>query len=411
MSAQPEGFLPDTIQLAESEHSTILRGGSSAMVAQYEASKNLIVDGHDWRGAVADFLSQDCEPDHSQHDLFRGLTARLLEYSYKQTRAEDGGSIDNITLGMFNVLSRLRHVPEALTVTPGENSPHQLKRQPNFFESLQATTQRYRFMEQLPSMFDGIAEGIVVGGSMAYGPFYSVRDGERHRDASDVDALLILRDDFLGDNGWVKLLDSHYVSAKDKVSLLSRFATFSEMLEAGVIDIISQRFDVPGANFNMSAHLVTAEVFEQIIGTTFRTRLANGEDAVCAMRDYKPKPFEHTHCVQSTFDGSTYDYEVPEQTDFMGGKIALIPAYIIDNGTYYPGIYQNLVSPEFEAWHDPSNTVTPIIDQFRQGVLSYIHSQRQRGQHAQLELSHVRNAYFSPGRYSQRANLRLVPQP
>ena len=377
---------------------------------RYENSKALIKTGEHWPAAVADFVPfiDAYARDDDHEDLARGLLARLLELSFRADSAQDK-TVEEFTLGVLDMLSRLRHVPDSL-MRPRTRGGDDLKRQPSFFESMMGTLRRYRFMKELPGVFNGIADGIIVGGSMGYGPFFSVRDGGSYADPSDVDAIVVLKDGYEQQEKWQTILASDKVENADKVSLLSRLRTFASMHEAGQIDIISQRFNIPHETFNMSAHFMTREFFEKMNGRQLRDDLAAGVDTVLAARDFKPRRFEHPVCAQRSFDGSVFEYVVPEQQELGDGLVAELPAYIIAEHKLYLGLYQNLISPEFDVLYDESGFTNRIVNEFRLTVAGYIKAARQRGERVSLSRSHMRSGYFAPGRYDHRANMATEPK-
>jgi hypothetical protein len=289
---------------------------------RYENSKSDILQTKEWTSPVGDFIPfiDVYARDEDHEDLARGLLARLFEQSYRQN-ADQGNTIEDFTLGVLDVLSQLRHVPDSL-MRPRTQAFS--KRQPSFFESMMGTIKRYKFMEALPVAFKGIGEGIIVGGSMGYGPFFSVRDGGHARDPSDVDAIIVMNDDYQSEKSNQQLLKSDQLKSADKVSLLSRFAVFAELQEQGKADIISQRFDVTGNAFNMSAHLMPFDFFEKMNGSQLKIDIKAGEDAAFIVNDYKPRLFEHKVCAQRSFDGSVHEYVVPAQLPVPNGNIAAI---------------------------------------------------------------------------------------
>ena len=270
---------------------------------------------------------------------------------------------------------------------------------------MDATLSRYAFMETLPQAFGGITESIVVGGSMGYGPFYSVRQGMDHGDPSDVDALFILDEDYLEDDKIAAFLSAPDLTDTDKAEFIDRLHKFSAARKQNEVDIISQRFDVPGRNFNMSAHFFPLDVFEAMNGSGLENDMKRGEDTVLAIRDYKPRRFEHTACNQQSFDGSVYNYVVPDHKKADQGYVVEIPGYIINGQRLYPGLYQNVISPEFSVYFDRGGQTTEIVERFKNTVIQSIQRERATNQIASLALSHIRHQVFSPGRYDQRPAL------
>lgn len=398
-----DGIVAIDAEVAATEQTFITTSKLARLLCdRYENSKALIEAGEPWTGAVADFIPfiDAYARDDNHEDLAKGLLARLMERSYGVNTAQ-GKSVEDFTFGVLQMLSELRHVPDAL-MRPRQQTYS--KRQPSFFESMMATLKRYRFMAGLPQTFKGIADGIIVGGSMGYGPFFSVRDDGRG-DSSDVDAIIVLEADFESDKSAQALLESKGVRNTDKISLLSRLGIYGALRQEGRADIISQRFDVPGESFNMSAHFMPPGFFERMNGQQLEIDLAVNADTVFVVKDFKPRRFEHPVCAQQSFDGSVYEYLVPEQEALPGGGvIAQIPGYIIRDGRLYPGLYQNLISPEFEVLADRSGLTTATVKQFEGLVNTHVSREKEAGHRASLGLSHIRSAMFAPGRYDQRGS-------
>lgn len=155
----------------------------------------------------------------------------------------------------------------------------------------------------------------------------------------------------------------------------------------------------------MSAHFMPSSFFARMNGSQLRDDVTRRENTTLVVRDYKPRLFEHAVCAQRSFDGSVHEYEVPEQTAVEQGFLAQLPGYVVADGKFYPGLYQNLISPEFEVLYDSNGSTTEVVEGFRQIVLDYIDEEKKQGHIANVPLSHIRGSLFAPGRYDHRANL------
>lgn len=372
---------------------------AQTLVDLYEESKPMLARG-EWSTVVANFISASDAliptPAHGEFSI--GLLARLLEKSHR-LYADDPEPSVAFSFDILSMISKLDHLPEHL-LEPRETVIG--KRKPSFMESVDGTLRRFRFMEALPSIFGTMTEGIVVGGSMAYGPFYSVRRGGVANDASDVDALFVLRDDFANERNWESILSSNRLAMSDRLNFARRLQAFAGLREKEEVDVISQRFDAPGDDFNMSAHFFPQGVFEQMNGSVLREALDIRKDTVHAIRDFKPKRFEHAVCRQRSFDGEAYEYVVPEQVPMAEGVMAEIPGFMVHEGRLFLGLYQNLISPEFEALYDSSGFTSEVIKGFKDIALGEVRAAQAAGVVANVALSHIRNQVFAPGRYIHR---------
>lgn len=357
----------------------------------------------DWTTGVAYFIRNidDLSQTPLHGDFALGLLARLFEKSRRLYHDEPEPSA-TFAFDVFAMVSKLDHLPDSLMA---KRETEIGKRKPSFMESLSGTLRRFRFMETLPQIFGALTEGIIVGGSMSYGPFYSVRRGEMTNDASDIDAIFVLREDFERERHWEPVVSSPHLTMADRLGFATRLHGFSALRAAGAVDVISQRFDTPGTDFNMSAHFFPQEVFEAMNVSALQKALQERADTDHIIRDFKPKRFEHPACRQRTFDGTSHEYVVPEQSAVEGGVVAEIPGFMVHGGDLYLGLYQNLISPEFDVLHDSTGTTSAAVAEFKAIVLEEVRAAQAAGKVANVALSHIRHQIFAPGRYDNRASL------
>lgn len=352
-----------------------------------------------WTDNVIRFMRDteaiDLTGQHYEESL--GLLADLLEYSYELHRLE-GEPTRKIGFGIFAILDAFDTLPTIITRTRPD---HLNKRSPSFIESVEATLRRYETMEQLPQVFGGLGDGIIVGGSMTYGPFYNVRKAMKGTDSSDIDTLVIFSEDKLEAVAQDGLPIHPAVSEEDTRQLNKRLGAFLKLNRDGIADVISQRFTIPGEDYNMSTHFFPSRTFEAMVGSQLEADLQNArvKDNVFEVKDFKPRRFEHPAANQRGFDGSQYAYPASEQPPFEGGVLATLPGYIIHEGKFYPGLYQNLVSPNFKVLFDSTGDTTIAVNGFRRIVSDYIRSERAKSNIADLSLSHTRSGIFAPNRY------------
>ncbi len=262
------------------------------------------------------------------------------------------------------------------------------KRQPSFMESVKATLDRLLKIDIIKEALKNVVDGIIVGGSMSYGPFFNVRSALDNTGSSDIDMMVIVDNDnivLLADK-----LEAAGLFAKDEMAnFKTRIMHAIELVKQGKIDIFSHKFNIPGADYDISIHFMTYPMFKLML-----TVPESNEDTVVTLKDYKARPFPHKACVQQNFYGQKYKYIVPEQEPIEDGVIVKLPAYIIDNGKFHPGIYHNIISPRFEVSLDKEGKIMPIVEDFKKGVKQRL--KREGGDGGTLSRSHMRNAIFSP---------------
>ncbi|PIR78136.1 MAG: hypothetical protein COU28_03255 [Candidatus Magasanikbacteria bacterium CG10_big_fil_rev_8_21_14_0_10_36_16] len=252
-------------------------------------------------------------------------------------------------------------------MSSGSASIKEGKRQPSFSESLDATLERFVVLEEVQEIFSSVVQGIVVGGSFSYGPFYNVRKEQGNNPSSDIDSIMVINDDDLADEGkWQKFMETNLFNEEQKTKFLERIKTFLKLKEHGDVDILSQKFVVKrdSDNFDVSIHFVSPQVFGKIVLEGFDPQNI-GSDSIGVLRDYREKPFSYTHSKQKNFDGEVYDFEVTN-TPLEGnqGCVTELSSYIVKEGKYYPGIYQNVILPRCNVFYDKDGHVFDQVTNF-----------------------------------------------
>jgi len=132
-----------------------------------------------------------------------------------------------------------------------------------------------------------------------------------------------------------------------------------------------------------------------MIGEQFSADLFQNDGVIQILRDYKDNHFPHIQCNQSSFSGKTYPFVVPNETTVDFGRVTSLPGYIIHDSEFFPGIYQNLISPMFSVYLDNSDLIIHV-DKFKSAMLDKLDYERQTNQGCKFRLFHVRSGYFSP---------------
>lgn len=270
------------------------------------------------------------------------------------------------------------------------------KRKPSFIESVGGTLERFYKIEELENLLKDLADGIIVGGSMSYGPFFNIRKSLDETGSSDIDLIIILDEDKFDIPLWKKLRNSDIISEEEKNIFLERIGKFRDLFKKEELDVFSQKFSIRSTDFDVSIHFFTPSVFDKMVGKYFEDDLSTDKDKVAILRDYRAKEFPHKACAQQNFLGEQYEYRVPPQRQVSGGVITELPAYIIQNQHFYPGIYQNLISPCFSVSYDRTGNTTKRVVKFRDTMEKRLRKEMSEQPNAKLLKSHIRHKIFSP---------------
>ncbi len=375
---------------------------ANEVIARLHALRQLFAQKYDtqtldnWKEGIRDFVRDiNTHAVEGNNRLIRAWVSRLMEKAYYLTRSS-GGDAKTFGIEIAKLLHDMR-LPGALVRVDGVVAG---KRQPSFIESVDSTIDHLAYVEELPGAFGTTIDAMIVGGSLSYGPFFNIRSNIDATGSSDVDTILIITPSFGTSSAWDSFMESRLFTDTDKHEFRKRVEVFQRLRHDGAADIMSHKFTVPGHDFVMSAHFFTPEVLEKMCVSGPHNHVSNNREGAYTIRDYKPKLFEYSICPQQTFDGSVFKYVVPPQEHVQEGYITTLPGYTHSNDSFFPGLYHNLISPEFSVLHDVSGRTRHIVDQFRsimEGELARVQS---KTPYATLALSHIRSDMFAPERYA-----------
>lgn len=281
------------------------------------------------------------------------------------------------------------------------------KRQPSFVESIDSTFERYRVMERLSTIFNSGVEGIIIGGSMSYGPFYSVRDNVGDKDFSDIDGLVVVNDSFFNDN-WSTFLKNTVFLKEDKELFFKRVKIFKKLFKSGSADVLSQRFFVKDKYFNVSLHFLHTTTFEKMINSDLRKTLDKRVDSNYALRDFRVNNFTHPCLARHTFTGGRFE-SIVENYITEGGYISLMPGFTFDSGKLYPGVYHTVIYPSFLVFYDKNGYVTDLITEFEKLIYKEVQILRKDFPYSTYSKAHNRYDIFAPGRFEEYKDSFISP--
>ncbi len=340
-------------------------------------------------------VTSSFEVTAENQEYVKGCLAQILEKAY-YLAFTSGVSTEVFSKELEVGLALLPTIPQYLN----ESHERELKRRASFTESIEGTLERFSYIEKLPQVFRKKIQAILVGGSMSYGPFFNIRKNLDRTGSSDIDAIFVMRENFLKDENWESFDDSSEFLEEEKAEFQKRRKNFAELYAQNQADVFSQRFNVPGHDFNMSVHFFTLEALEKMCGSEFEDNLELNINRVKTLRDFKARKFEHKECNQLSFFGETFSYPIPEQKAVEGGYIANLPSYMIRDGYLYLGLYQNLISPEFLVSCENTGEVGDLVNIFHQNIQKRLDKENDiKGEPGSIKESHFRNRFFAPERY------------
>ncbi|MCX6727109.1 MAG: hypothetical protein NTY75_04900 [Candidatus Shapirobacteria bacterium] len=267
------------------------------------------------------------------------------------------------------------------------------KRQPALIETIEGTLIRLDKLETIKNIFENHVKSIIIGGSMSYGQFYNIRENLDSTGSSDIDLIFIVDKNQLSQD-WSFIKEIDFLEKEDKDIFLNRKDKFLSFYKHGTADILSKKFNLKDFDFEISIHFFPENVFSNMINENLLRDLSLNEDHVCLLHDYKDNHFPHKQCCQKSFSGKTYEFVVPTEEIVDDGNITTLPGYIISNQEFYPGIYQNLISPMFSVYLD-SGDITDKTSLFKQMMLGRLLEERKINKNINFQSSHVRQDYFS----------------
>jgi len=241
------------------------------------------------------------------------------------------------------------------------------KRIPNFSESLEATLERLVVLQEIQKLFSHIVDSIIAGGSLSYGPFYNVRKEKNGTPSSDIDTIMLINNNFFDSEKWSDFIKSDLFTTEQKTNFFERMKIFISFSN-GEADILSQKFEVirDDDRFDVSIHFVQQDVFDKLVmKDVSEEELTSSQDRDVTLLDFREKDFSYKKARQKNIDGELVEFEVNNTREpISGGSIAELPIYMIRNGKYCPGIYQNVILPRCYVFYDKDGSTSQDCNSF-----------------------------------------------
>ncbi len=363
------------------------------------------INENNWADVVRNFLAiipRTVTSDFSKRMICGWLSA-LCDKTYYVVVHEKEGVSQNLFKEMLISLTQGHSLPEYL----GQDGPVLCgKKQPSFIDSIAPTFERYEVMEFLSKKFSA-SKAIIIGGSMSYGPFYSVRGNPDTGEVSDIDGLVIIDDtffDFEEKNNTDEIFSSEEIE-----SFTKRLKIFKRLLSEGKADILSQRFSVKGKDFTVSLHFFPISIFTDITAGSIVRALSDGQDKEYLIKDFRTDPFTHPCLAQNSFIATRHESLVTGYA-INEGYISYMPGYTVSKGILFPGAYHTVIYPAFLIFYDKDGAVTQCVKKFESFLYEEVQKQRQKYPFASYNKGHNRYDIFAPGRYEEGNNSFIHPQ-
>jgi len=362
-----------------------------------------------WRNLLASFLDQIVNTGYNvlQERVVTGWLAALSEKAYyevaHQKKIKERVKFEND----FKEIIRSKKLPEFLTL-PGPVLCG--KRQPSFVESIDSTFDRYNVMENLGDLFNPGVRAIIIGGSMSYGAFYSVRNNEKNKDFSDIDGLVIVGKDFFGESNKRDLFINNKTFPESEIKqFLDRMTSFKKLYNQGKADVLSQRFSVIGKQYTVSLHFFIDSTFKKMMYSDLKYSLDKNVDTDYLLKDFRTDLFTHPCLARHTFNGGRYESVITGHKAEEDGYISNVTGFTISNGMYFPGIFHTVIYPSFLVFYDKDQYVTDLVRKFEKLLYDAVDILRKKFPSSTYAKAHNRYDIFAPGRFDEGLNSFISP--
>lgn len=356
-----------------------------------------------WNKQLVSFVSKTLLFSGESNDerIVSGWVAALTERAYYVAAHKKPISTRQRFESQLKELVLITPLPKFLT-RPGQILCG--KRQPSFIESILPTLERFEVMERLQEVFPSGVDSIIVGGSMSYGAFYSVRGGHKEKDTSDIDALVVVNNDFFRKSLWKKFVKNDLFHEEENQKFLERIGVFQKLFRSKAADVLSQRFSVRGKFFTVSLHFIPFNVFSRMVYSDLKVSLRKKSDTHYILRDFRMDSFRHPCHARHTFTGERIESFIDGFEVGSGGFVSFMPGYTISSGNFYPGVYHTVISPSFLVFYDRDGKTTRLVRKFENLLYIAVKHARKEFPSATYAKAHNRYDIFAPGRFDEGLN-------
>ena len=265
--------------------------------------------------------------------------------------------------------------------------------QPSLRESFDATLKRFELIENVEKLIKKDVRGMIIGGSMSYGPFFNVR--ERYT-PSDIGLIIVVDDRFLADRR--SILNAQLImSESDHFDLMNRREKFYDLYQNDLADIFSQRFWSKNKDFIVNMHFFPHEAFKRTYVTELENALQTEDDYIGTLRSYRTFDLKHETKAFNALDGSGFSL-VPRKKEIDMEWIINTPTFAMNSRKLHLAFYYRLIFPGFSCFYDNFD-IGSDMTRFHSLLNSRMRQEGKGLFRSTLSGVHPRTPIFSPGRY------------
>lgn len=318
----------------------------------------------------------------------------------------NGMGVEELTPALFETLYREERFDrfKQYGITDADEST---RRRPRPFETLVETSRRFRDVNAIAALLGPTTSGI-LGGSTSYGRFFNVAGRSGLTESSDLDLLVIVqRFEALGDV--LERLEAVDGLSVHELEWAARRAEIFARQEwddrrtifSHKVSMWSEERDPllawgkEDGTYAVSIHVLSRAVLDQLLVSDVPKLHENDAGASRSIRDYRERP-SGPYDIQRSFSGKyrrvdTMSREVDQ------GFLRRSGVFAINDGRYFPGMFQNLIFPRFGVRWDHLG-VRGTLEAFRYKLIERLRYERTQRPYEMLRLSlaHTRTEVFAP---------------
>lgn len=254
---------------------------------------------------------------------------------------------------------------------------------PALTETVTETLTRFSKVETIENILKNQIKGIIIGGSMSYGPFYSVNE------SSDIDMIIIYDNDLNPE----LFKDVNFFNIEDKTLFSKRASRFKQLLANDEADVISQKIPVKDENYKCSLHFLSTDILKKIVNQEKDTVVNCHHNMVSVVRNYKEN-LTHPDYYPTNFAGQTTKFVSEVKKILPDGLITTMHNYIILNDSLYPGFYHSYISPVFSVLYDQDGEIQQIVDSLKEILTNRFILEKVNNPNLKFYYSHPRYPRF-----------------
>jgi len=230
---------------------------------------------------------------------------------------------------------------------------------PEIHEAIEATEERLYTVTKIKHAMEQKIDALYLGGSLAYGEFCTVRK------TSDVD-LMAITDNPLEIIAYLK---TSRIFPEEEITQYQNYII--KVLKSGQKpEVITYKLKVN--NYFVGIDIISNATFDTLFGDEFLTDILNSNDSIHSIRVASTYPAADLFFKQPGVNGDIYEYG-PSQNivEQDGVYYSDFPRYIIQDGIWFSGLFQNVLLPKCMILAGNSTIHIKMI-QFRKKINEYI---------------------------------------